>query len=141
MCKDGTRVRKTRFGASTRWLVYLGLFIAFWMGGHAGASVITDSFIGFPPDPFLQQDKTWGDWTDVISNVPTSSASRGFASIPLRSSMLLEAADTTKAGSGISGFSNSFLEQLPVPEPTAMALFGTGVLALAAVMRRRISKS
>jgi hypothetical protein len=54
---------------------------------------------------------------------------------------LANATDLAKTGarSDIPRASNSFLEQLPVPEPGTMDLTVTGILALAGAGRRRNS--
>jgi PEP-CTERM motif len=134
MCKDGGRKFSFLRSGSTGWLV-LGVLVTVLAAGQAYATVISNSFIGFPPDPFTQQDKTWGGWTDVSGNLPA-----GFTTLITTRSQIVPGKDIqTGAGSDISGFSNSFLENISVPEPGALALFGTGVLGLAALLRRRLS--
>jgi len=78
----------------------------------------------------------------VLTNVPFSlPAATGteLVPIPLGPWTLLDARDTIGRGVGSdrSVFSNSFLEQLSVPEPGMMALVGAGVVALAGFGRRR----
>ena len=70
MSENGSRARMLRPGTSTRWLV-LGVFVTVLAAAQANAALITNTFIGFPPDPLTQQDKTWGGWTDVSGNLPT----------------------------------------------------------------------
>jgi hypothetical protein len=83
-----------------------------------------------------------GTITETLTNIPfalpTTSSSTG--QLPIGSSTLLTVDDVIKTGpSDVTAFSNSFTELISVPEPGALALFGTGVLALAGVLRRKLS--
>jgi hypothetical protein len=198
------------------------MLVAGFSAIQANASILSSctplscAFVGFPSDPFVQQDKTWSGWTDVLGNLPagfttlivthpgipapgedthtfslsgaflpnttyeisyqimvnlpgvsivdaaagvvqtlgggtitetltnipfalpTTSSSTG--QLPIGSSTLLTVDDVIKTGpSDVTAFSNSFTELVSVPEPGALALFGTGVLALAGVLRRKLS--
>ena len=75
----------------------------------------------------------------VFPNVPFSLPATPGLMAPMR---LGNATDLAKTGarSEISRASNSFLEQLPVPELGTMELMVIGILALAGVGRRRNSK-
>ena len=216
MHKIGTRPRMRPTGASLTLLLVFGVVATLLTVVPAHASLITNSFIGFPPDPFVQQDKTWGGWTDVTGNLPsgfttlittrpnivagedlhtftlsgaflanttyvvsyyimvntshagmieasagvvqtvggatistvltnvpftlpTTSTATGLLTVPGGPYTLFDVTDTinTGPGSDISGFSNSFLEQVTAPEPATLAMFGTAVLAVAGVLRRR----
>ena len=219
MSENGSRARMLRPGTSTRWLV-LGVFVTVLAAAQANAALITNTFIGFPPDPLTQQDKTWGGWTDVSGNLPTGfttliatrpnivpgqdlhtftlsgaistqhdlcrlvlhygqhahcrhgrsqcrcGADRRWCddfdrahqrslqpphniiqnwvvTVPSGPFKMLNVTDTvtTGAGSDISGFSNSFLEQITsTPEPGTLALFGSAALGMAGVLRRKLSK-
>lgn len=196
----------------------VSVFVTVFAAARAHATVISNSFLGFPPNPFTQQDKTWGGWTDVSGNLPAgfttlittrsnivpgedlhtftlsaafspnttyvvsyyimvntagvniseagagvvqtvgnatisttftnvpytlpaTSSATGLLVIPGGPYTLLDVTDTitTGAGSDVSGFSNSFLENVPVPEPGTLALFGTGILGIATLLRRKLS--
>jgi len=77
--------------------------------------------------------------TTVLPNIPFS-----LPATPTSTALMTlgGANDMGKAASGseISRASGSFLEQLPVPEPGAVELMGTGILVLAGAVRRRNSK-
>ena len=42
-------------------------------------------------------------------------------------------------GSDVTGVSNSYTQILPTPEPGTLALFGSGIIGLAAIVRRKIN--
>ena len=201
--------RLARFKTSSKWLVS-SVFATAVMSGQACAKEATDNITTMlSPDSITQQDKTGGDWTEVISNVPSGfttlitarpnilmeqdrhtvalsatllpdtayaasyyvmvkNASAGARrdgvglirtpegvaittvlpnvpfSLPVAPALtalmrLGNATDLAKTGarSEISRASNSFLEQLPVPELGTMELMVTGILALAGAVRRR----
>ena len=192
-----------RFRTRSKWLVS-SVFATAIMAGQAYANEATDNITTvFSPDSFTQQDKTWGDRTDVLSNLPSGfttliatwpnivmeqdrhtvalsaallpdtayaapyyvmvkNASAGALrdvagvirtadgaaittvlpnvpfSLPATPALtalmrLGNANDLAKTGatSEISGASNSFLEQLAVPELGTMELMVAGILALA----------
>ena len=204
--------RPARFRTSRKWLVS-GVFATAVMAGQAYAKEATDNITTvLSPNLITQQDKTGGDWTEVIRKLPSGfttlittrpnivmeqdrhtvalsaallsdsayaasyylmvkNASAGklrdgagligtmdgatittvFPNVPfllpatpaLTALMRLgNATDLAKTGarSEISRGSNSFLEQLPVPELGTMELMVTGILALAEAGRRRNSK-
>ena len=67
----------------------------------------------------------------------TTSSSRGLQTLPKGPYTLLTVTDTITTGSSdITGFSNSFLENVTAPEPGTLALLGSGILAGAALLRR-----
>jgi hypothetical protein len=219
MYKIGTSPQVRPTGASLTLLLVFGTVAAVLTAVPAHASLITNSFIGFPPDPFVQQDKTWGGWTDVTGNLPsgfttlittrpnivvgedlhtftlsaaflanttyvvsyyimvntsgvgmieasagvvqtvgaatistvltnvpftlpTTSSATGLLTVPGGPYTLFDVTDTiiTGSGSDISGFSNSYLEHVTVPEPGTLAMFGSAVLAIAGLLRRNAPK-
>ena len=99
-------------GAAVRWLL-CGVFVSALAMGQAGATVISKSFLGFPPISFAQHDKIF---------------EAGNRNLPLDFATLI---------STRSGIVNSFIERLAVPEPGSLAMFGTGILGLGAVLRRK----
>ena len=65
-----------------------------------------------------------------------------FHAVPPGSYLFFNVTDTIQTNqSNVFGFTNSFIEKVPivVPEPASLALFGTAVLGLAAVLRRKHS--
>ena len=215
LVKNGSGIPLQLRGAILKWAL-CGAFVFVLSLGQARATDISDAFLGWPPDPFVQQDKTWGDWTDVGGNIPTdfttlistrsgiipgedlhtfslgasflpnttyvisyyimvntpgvsmiessngvrttipgasitttfaeipaltisTSSASGLQVLPGGPYSMLHVTDTVTTGdSDITGFSNSFLEQIAVPEPGTLALFGSGILAGAALLRRKI---
>lgn len=213
MNRIGSGPRLQIGSAITRWTL-CGVFVIALALSQASATVITDTFLGWPPDPFTQQDKTWGGWTDVLGNVSadfttlittrsgivlgqdlhtfsmsasflpnttyeisyyimvnttgvsmtqassgvittipgatitttfaesptfsiTTTSSSGLQTLPNGPYTLLTVTDTITTGSSdITGFSNSFLENVTAPEPGTLALLGSGILAGAALLRR-----
>lgn len=216
MMKNGSRAQlQTTPCAAMKWIL-CGVFVFAVALGQASATLISDSFVGFPPDPFTQQDKTYGAWsgalpagfttlistrsgivpgqdlhtvsfgatflpnttytvsyyimvnapnvsitdasagvratisgatiTTTFTEIPafsiTTGSASGLVTLPNGPYTLLHVTDTILTGtSDISGFSNSFLEHVPttVPEPGGLALMGTGILAAAAFLRRKLS--
>ncbi len=216
--KNGSGTPLQLRGAILKWALCSALFFAFSLG-QASATDSSDAFLGWPSEPFVQQNKTWGGWADVGENLPSdfttlvstrsgivlgqdlhtfslsasfppnttylisyyimvntpgvsmmessdglrttipgASISTTFAEIPAFTIStpdasglqvlsggpysMLHVTDTVTTGdSDITGFSNSFLEQLAVvPEPGTLALFGSGILAGAAMLRRKVKK-
>ena len=217
MSKNGSSREQLQLRGAMVKAVLCGVFVFALALGQAGATVISNAFLGFPPDPFTQQDKTWGGWTDVFHNIPagfttlistrsgivpgrdlhTFSLSASFlpnttyeisyyvmvntagvnivdasngvrttipgASISTTFTEIPSYAITTTGASGlqallggpytmlhvtdiittgssdITGFSNSFLENIAgIPEPGTLALLGSGILAGAALLRRKV---
>src|ERR1700757_561226 len=69
MRQNGSGARLQSRGAVTKWTL-CGVFVFALALGKAGATVISDAFLGWPPDPFTQQDKTYGAWSDAGGNIP-----------------------------------------------------------------------
>src|SRR5215472_8925366 len=64
--------RLARFRTSTKWLVSSVFATAIIMAGQAYAKETTDNITtALSPSSFSQQDKTGGDWMEVISNLPS----------------------------------------------------------------------
>ncbi len=76
MSQNGSEARLQLRSAITKWTL-CGVFVFALALGQAGATVITDTFPGWPPAPFIQQDKTWG--------VPNENSVRPMAGIILQS--------------------------------------------------------
>ena len=79
----GRRLARSR--TSSKWLVS-SVFATAIMAGQAYAKQATDNITTvLSPNSFTQQDKTGGDWTEVISNLPS-----GFTTlITMRSNIVL----------------------------------------------------
>ena len=211
MRKGCARRRRARFRTSGKWLVS-SVFATVIMAGQTYAKEATENInTVLSPNSFTQQDKTGGDWTEVISNLPSGftilittrsnivmeqdrhivalwapllpgtaysasyyvmvkSGSAGTHreaaglirhpdgmpirtvrpnvpfSVPvtpvLTGIMTLDYGDDVAKAGGKSKslqVSNSFLEQLPVPELGTMELISGGILVLTRVVRRRNS--
>jgi hypothetical protein len=154
-------------GSAWKW-IRCGVFVFAVAFGEANAATITDNFIGLPPDPFTQQDKTYGAWSgdlppgfttlvstrsgipeamisttfsEIPSFVITTGSMSGLISLPAGPYTILHVTDTVMTRtSDIDGFSNSFLEHILIPEPGSLALLGTGILAAVACWRRRTTQ-
>jgi PEP-CTERM motif len=213
--KNGSGTSLQLRGAILKWAL-CGAFVFALSLGQARATNISDTFLGWPPDPFVQLDKTWGGWADVTGNLPAdyttlistrsgiipgqdlhtfslsasflpnttyvisyyimvntpgvsmiqsssgvrttipgasitttfaevpaftinTSGASGLQVLPGGPYSMLHVTDTVTTGnSDITGFSNSFLQQIAIPEPGTLALFGSGILAGATLLRRKI---
>jgi hypothetical protein len=121
------------FNTSTNTFVLTGGVVGLAGLGGGSNTLLTGTFSGFSGGSFFQG---WGQDTKN----PTLLSDLGIPGSPFVFRLSMFGRETSP-GSGLFNVTSGDLENTPVPEPGSMVLFGSGLLGLAAIARRRMRKA
>jgi len=126
---DGNGAAVLTFNTSTNTFVLTGGVIGLTGLGGTGNTLLSGSFDSFTSGSFFQA--FGGDTKNA-----TLLADLGAPNLPYTFRLSLFG-----SGSGTYNVTSADLENTPVPEPGSMVLFGSGLIGLAAMARRKMRKA